>query len=74
MPQPVVEELGHAMGTETVSSSERDIRQREHNQAIIAMLKSWEDDDPEEQRETWSLLEQALPHLRVNINTRVTDS
>ena len=74
MPQPVVEELGHAMGEETVSNSERDIRQREHNQAIIAMLNSWEDDDPEDQRETWSLLEQAIPYLRLNINTRATDS
>ena len=34
-------------------------------QAILDLLQSWEDDDPEEQRETWEYLKVALDEDRL---------
>ena len=34
-------------------------------QAILDLLQSWEDDDPEEQRETWEYLKKALDEDRL---------
>ena len=34
-------------------------------QAILQLLQSWEDDDPEEQRETWEYLKVALDEDRL---------
>ena len=36
------------------------------NQAVIDLLNSWEHEDPEEQRETWAFLKQALDEDRLS--------
>ena len=41
-------------------------QQMRRNQAVIDLLNSWEDDDPEEQRETWAFLKQALDEDRLS--------
>ena len=45
----------------------------EQNQALIALLKSWEDDDPEDQRETWAILQETLPRHRFNIPSHLSE-
>lgn len=47
-----------------------DQEQMRRNEALIALLKAWEDDDPEDQRETWAVLQEALAHDRFNIPDR----
>jgi hypothetical protein len=39
---------------------ERRRDQMRRNQAVIDLLEAWEHDDPDEQRETWAILERAL--------------
>jgi hypothetical protein len=52
---------------------ERDEEQIQQNQALIALLKSWEDDDPEDQRETWAILQATLPRDRFNIPSHLSE-
>ena len=52
---------------------EHDEEQIHQNQALIALLKSWEDDDPEDQRETWAILQEALPRDRFNIPSHLSE-
>ncbi len=47
-------------------AEERREQQMRRNQAVIDLLNSWEDDDPEEQRETWAFLKQALDEDRLS--------
>ena len=51
---------------------ERDEELIQQNQVLIALLKSWEDDDPEDQRETWAILQETLPRQRFNIPSHLS--
>jgi hypothetical protein len=45
------------------SAEEREARRQEQirrNQAALQMLDEWDQEDPEEQRETWELIERML--------------
>ncbi len=48
-----------------IAQTEREA-QRRRNQAAIDLLESWDTDDPEEQRETWAFLKQALDEDRLS--------
>jgi hypothetical protein len=52
------------------TSASTDEAQMRHNQEIIAMLKSWEADDPDEQRETLEALLPALERERFSLDGR----
>jgi hypothetical protein len=49
-----------------VAIEEQRDEQIRRNQALIALLDSWEQDDAEEQRETWSILKRALDEDRLS--------
>ena len=53
-------------------------RQREEqirrNQAVIDLLNSWENNDPEEQRETWMILRQSLDEDSVPLSPTHVDN
>jgi hypothetical protein len=44
---------------ESVDEEQRK-EQLRRNEAVLALLNAWEHDDPEDQRETWAVLEKAL--------------
>ena len=46
-------------------------RQQREAEQLIALLRSWMDDDPDDQRETLAILEGELPHHRFNIPKRL---
>ena len=52
--------------TVPVESGEHDAEQMRRNQAVIDLLNSWENDDPEEQAETWTYLKWALDEERLS--------
>ena len=49
-------------------------QQMRRNQAVIDLLNSWDDDDPEEQRETWAFLKQALDEDRLSYRKLFPDT
>lgn len=44
--------------------NERSREQLRRNQAALEMLREWDQEDPEEQRETWEFLKRALDENR----------
>lgn len=74
MASPTITETNTPAGVEVNTDTERDEARRRRREELIAMLDSWDDDDPEDQRETWALLQESLPHLRVVIDTRDPDA
>lgn len=53
-------------GATSVAVEEGIEEQRRRNKAVIDLLDSWEQDDPEEQRETWALLKQTIDEDRLS--------
>jgi hypothetical protein len=62
VPDPDVSPMVAANTATIVPDSEEEQRRRqiEKNQALIQLLRSWREGDPEEQRETWEYLRKAL--------------
>ncbi len=48
-----------------VSDDDRGIYGPPETQVVLELLRSWEDDDPEEQRATWEYLKEALDEDRL---------
>ena len=53
-------------GTIPAEAEEQREEQLRRNQAVIDLLNSWDAGDPEEQRETWAFLKQALDEDRLS--------
>lgn len=41
------------------------------NEAVLALLEAWDKGDPDEQRETWAILKQALDEHPISFRSKL---